>query len=147
MTPKEMAARLDGRQYMNEISDKEIEFARENRLVVIFGRSDDMTVLLGAVNDAIGSFEGASIYFNHDGILINKCDNPECPYFVKELEDARVVTAVWSDFDDPCWSHKTDIDHASFMIYEEKEKYCQGIVFSLDDLKSGFKIPASVSAP
>ena len=33
------------------------------------------------------------------------------------------------------WCYKTDIPHETFMIYDDGEPYCRGIVFSIEDLK------------
>ena len=32
------------------------------------------------------------------------------------------------------WSFETDIPHEIFMIYDDGNPYCEGIVFSIDDL-------------
>ena len=33
------------------------------------------------------------------------------------------------------WTYRTDIPHETFMIYEDGEPYCRGIVFNIDDVK------------
>jgi hypothetical protein len=41
MNAKELAKLLNGREYRKEITKEEIQKAKENNLVIIFGYSDD----------------------------------------------------------------------------------------------------------
>ena len=44
------------------------------------------------------------------------------------------IKALWCKEDDITWTYKTDIPHETFMIYEDDEAYCRGIVFLINDL-------------
>ena len=57
-------------------------------------------------------------------------------YFKKFGFDLQLtkITAIWDEKGKFLWSFKTDIPHSTFQIFEDKEPYCQGIVFNLDDL-------------
>lgn len=35
------------------------------------------------------------------------------------------------------WAYVTEIPHETFMVYEDGESYCRGIVFSIDDVREG----------
>ncbi len=41
MTKEELAALINGRKYRHELTDKEEKAAKDARLVVVFGASDD----------------------------------------------------------------------------------------------------------
>ncbi len=50
------------------------------------------------------------------------------------------ITAIWDGDTDEngqliTWTYKTDIPHETYMIYEDGEPYCRGIVFSIENLK------------
>jgi len=135
MNTKELAALLNGNEYREEISRDLARKAKENRLVVIFGASDDLMEWRGFIKDESDVYDGGTRYLTKDGILHNKCYEDDCPYFEKEKEKANKIEAVWCESDEYEWTYITDISHETFDIYEGGEKYCRGIVFSMDDLK------------
>lgn len=138
MTAKEIAAKLDGREYGHEITQDEERIAKESGLVVVCGYSDDGVEFYGAVDDEAGCFGGGTIYLNRDGLLHCPDCDPEwrgCPYYKREKERAKAINAVWCPSDtDFSWVYETDIPHETFRILEDGEHYCLGIVFSVEDL-------------
>lgn len=156
MDAKEMASRLNCREYMNEMTDDEVALAKENNLVVVFGRSDDNMVFVGAIDDAVGCYDGGSAHISYEGVAHNKCDCHDCPYHKGELEKLEKITAVW-DTEGYSWVYETNIPHESFDILEDGEKYCRGIVLNLYrnanpprteyniDAKNPFPLPTELS--
>lgn len=133
MKSKELAELLNGRSYLCEITKEEEKQAEQNNLIVIYGQSDDLTELRGAVDDEVGTYEGGDIYFDKEGLVVNDCGcGDDCPNWNEEKYAS--VEAVWDEYD-YSWQYRTDIPHETFVIYEDGEKYCKGIVFSLDDVK------------
>lgn len=135
MTKEELAAKLNGRQYPTRFTEAEILQAKAEDLVVILGidRSERFMVIWGAVNDVIIADDGDRALFTTTGLLINKCDDDECPYFLERVDGARSVTVFW-DRDDYTCVFETDIPHSTFDILDGDEKCCRGIVFSLADV-------------
>lgn len=113
-TVEEFAARLDGRQYGNEMTAEEEKLAKELDFLVVFGASDDLAELRGAIDDECGCFNG--------GVL--KLENGHCP----------PIKAVWCPEGRNCsWAYETKLPHAEFRIMEGDEVYCYGIVCSPND--------------
>lgn len=133
MTKEEFAARLNGREYLEEITKAEEAEAKQLGLVVIFGASDDLMEFRGAIDEEGGACGGTTAYFNADGLLQNECEDEGCPYFEKIKKSAKTIKALWNT-DGYSWTYETDIPHATFDIMEDGEKYCRGIVFSMSDL-------------
>ena len=138
MTAKELAATLNGREIMNEITSAEARQAADAGLVVVFGYSDDNVELRGAIDSEVGAYEGAVIHITAAGLLEEPaCDTAEdctCPYFAAAKSTAKTIEAIWHDEDGPCWTYETDIPHETFDIYEDGEVWCVGIVFSMEHL-------------
>ncbi len=133
---QEIAKKLHNREYREETTPEIERLAKVNNIVIVFGTSDDYIVFRGAIHDRGYCFEGRKIYFNTGGIVRNECKDDYCPHFKKELESASLIKAIWEPKDLGCsWIYETDIPHETFDILEESEKYCQGIVFSLDDIR------------
>jgi hypothetical protein len=135
MTAKELAAQLDGNKYDNEITKEQEALAADNGLVVVFGYSDDVVILCGAIDDEVGAFDGTTFHVTRDGVLLppeDHCDN--CTYFEIAKRAASEIKAVWGNTGNPCWTFETVIPHETFRIYEDEELFCVGIVFRLDDL-------------
>lgn len=134
MTKEELAAKLNNREYREELSSREESNAKSWGLVVVYGASDDLVELRGAISDEVGVYDGGSVFLNSKGILTNDCEDEDCPYFEKEKEKAKVIDALWCAEGDYSWTYKTDIPHATFEIVEDGEPYCRGLVFSISDL-------------
>lgn len=135
MSPQELAALLNGREYRKEITAAEEVQARFHGLVVVYGASDDLVEFGGAIHDELGAYNGTTAYLTSDGLLQNECENDECPHFEKMKEKAATIDALWCAEDGYSWTYKTEIPHATFDIMEDGGPYCRGIVFALADVK------------
>ena len=132
MNAKELAQIINGRSYTNEMTKQEESLAKAAGLVVAFGGSDDLLELRGAVDDEIPAWNGQTVRFTKAGLLINDCDNDDCPHFKKMKASATPLEIVWHDEGKgPCWTFETTIPHETFDISGDGEPYCQGVVFAL----------------
>lgn len=130
LTVKEMAKRLNGRQYLEEMSPEEGYLARDNRIVIVYGYSDDNIEFNGAIYDELSCFNGGEFWIDTDGTIYGYGDQENIPATAKKLE------ALWcADNVEAPWSYRTSIPHETFNIYEDDELFCIGIVFSMEDLK------------
>lgn len=144
MTAKELAALLNGRERGEEITKEEEAAAKEAGLVVVFGKSDDCMEFRGVIDDEVSCFCGSTALVNEKGLFeFPDCaDEYEgCKYIRAETNKCAVIAALW-DEGDYAWSYRTKIPHETFEIFEDGEKYCQGIVFSLADVKAPEKYSA-----
>lgn len=134
MTREEAAVALDGNQYGKEGNKELFAAMKAAGLVAVFGASDDLMELRGAIDDEVGCWNGGTAHFNRGGIITNDCENDDCPHFKRALETAPgIVKAVW-DRNGFSWQYDTDLPHAKFVIKEDDENYCEGIVFALRDI-------------
>jgi len=129
----ELAKKLHGREYLEEITEEEAFEAKRNRLVVVFGASDDLMEFRGAVDDEVPCYEGGDAFVTEHGLFVNICECDDCPYHKEEIKKAKKITALWNKME-YSFVYVTDILHESFDIMEGDIKYCKGIVFSLDRL-------------
>ena len=138
MTEHELARLLDGNEVGSEVTPHDAAIAKAANLVIIYGASDDLVELQGAIEDEVGAYGGAEIYITKAGVVSTpECGNGECKYFAALRESATKITAKWNDSDGPCW--KIDTEHiggAPFLIFEEDsdEVFCEGLVLSLNEL-------------
>lgn len=136
MNAIELALKLNGRAYGDEITKEEAAEAKAAGLVVVFGYSDDNVELRGAIRDAVGAWEGATLYVTPSGLLERECDDDRCPHFEREKAKAQTIEVNWCAADqDFTWTFKTDIPHTTFEIMDGEEKFCRGIVFALAHVK------------
>lgn len=133
ITRDEAAAKLDGNQYREEGSREFFKELKEAGLVAVFGASDDLMEFRGAIYDEIGAYNGGTAYLTNEGLLQSKCEEGEdCPYFKQLLGKASTITAIW-DRDGFSFQYETEIPHSTFVIMEDDDTYCKGIVFALAD--------------
>lgn len=121
---KDFARKVDGIEYLEERKWLWAE-AKEKGIVVVFGYSDDNIEFRGAVDDEIGCFDGRRVQVPGtdryiDAIFCGMLNGKEI------LKPSEYMT---DDGDRITWVYRTDIPHETFMMYEDKEPYCQGIVF------------------
>ena len=120
-------------EYGEDIKEQDLQYAKVNGAVVVFGASDDLMEFRGAIEDEIDCYEGGEAHIDKNGVIVNKCDNEDCPYFQKKILHAKVITAIW-DSEGYDWIYQTEIPHETFDILEKGEKYCRGIVFLMEDI-------------
>jgi hypothetical protein len=130
MTKEEAAAALDGDEYREEGSRELFAAMKAAGLVAVFGASDDLAEFRGAIDEECGI---GAIPINEQGIMTSRCDEgDDCPYYHEAIRNARTIEAI---FDQDGFTHvyETQIPHATFVIKEDDENYCRGIVFELED--------------
>ncbi|QUT07948.1 hypothetical protein KFK14_11470 [Sphingobium phenoxybenzoativorans] len=134
LTAKIAAEALNGRQYRKECPK---EFAKELKaagLVAVFGASDDLMEIRGAVTDEVDCYMGGTAYFTDSGLYQRQCDSDQCPHEKNRLGYATKVEALWCEEEGYSWAYRTVIPHETFEILEDDAKYCRGIVFALADV-------------
>ena len=127
MELKEFAKMIDGRQYsFPQFTKEELQIAKDNGIVIVYGASDDLIEFEGAIYDEAGCFNGGKVYICETG----------CVEYGNA--DTKCIEAVWCNKDETdengnviTWTYKTDIPHEKFMIYEDDEPYCRGFVFKV----------------
>jgi hypothetical protein len=135
MTKESLAAAIHGCEYRQELSRFDGREAKAAGLVVVYGASDDLMDLEGAISDETGApglaYVDALGLLNRDSI--EDGDDEEIAAFVARKKSARTIRAVCGP-SDLSWSYETDIPHATFDVLEDGDVYCRGIVFALADL-------------
>lgn len=134
MIKEEAAAKLDGNEYGEEGSSELFNAMKAAGLVAVYGASDDLMEFSGAIRDEVGCYNGGIAHLTSKGLLANECESDDCPHFAKAKAAAATVTAKWCEEDGISWTYETKIPHATFIIKEDGDTYCRGIVFALADV-------------
>ena len=145
MTPKQIAQQLHGLEYpLRENQLQHIfDAAKSDRIVIVYGESDDLVELRGMIDDESGCYEGGTYRFDIKGFLpLNEdgsfqCDEPrtiqECRNFVERYDASFSITVFWDTLLAP-WTYTLDerlTDFATFDIMEDESLYCRGVAFRL----------------
>ena len=132
MTKEELAAKLNGREYTQEMTKEEEAEANRNGLVVIFGASDDLIEFRGAIHDEEGAYDGTTVLIDPFGLLPGIVErDDELEDLFRRRKTAQAIEAVRAHDGVTSWAYKTDIPHALFDIMEDGEVYCRGIVIDM----------------
>lgn len=126
------ADKLDRCEYRKEGSPALWGEMRAQGLVAVFGASDDLMEFRGAIHDEIGAYDGTTAYVTQDG-LFTPCER-DCKHSKSAQRKAAKIDAMWCPEEGLSWAYHTAIPHKTFMVMEDGEPYCRGIVFSLDVL-------------
>jgi hypothetical protein len=134
MTPKTLAEKLNGAEYPFYPDKALMAAAKAAGLVIVYGASDDLMEIDGASHDELGANNGTTAYFTPAGLLVNECEDEDCPHFERLKARAATIEALWCAEDGYSWTYRTAIPHETFEIVEDGEPYCRGIVFALKDV-------------
>jgi hypothetical protein len=148
MSPQEFAARINGRQYLSELTAEETRLAKSLGLVVIYGASDDLLEFDGAISEELGANDGTEARVGQYGLLkdfeeLHSNTEEEADfeaYFRHKASGFAIVKAVWCPTkpgeSEPwaSWSIETTVPHATFDVMEGGELFCRGVVLRLADL-------------
>lgn len=140
MNKEEFAERITLRQRCEELTEEDVELAHESGLVVIYGGSEDLVMLEGAIDDEL---DGPLVFdISALGILQPwEEDEPQTPEdaagWLEQKRLCKCIEAKWSDApSEYCWTFETEIPHATFEIIDGEDGYCLGIVIDMKDLNN-----------
>lgn len=122
-THQELAMLINGHNHDDSFTKYVMKIARENNLVIVSAIGDDTIQFDGVFHDEIDLFRGGDIYVTEEGI------------FTRPKEDRVKINVFWEDKGLCVWKFLTIIPHSKFNINKSKKKWCEGIVFCLNDLK------------
>lgn len=131
---KMFADKLTKSASYRDIPEELINEAKEKGIVIVYGASDDLLELEGAIRDEFDCYEGGICYINKEGLINSDCEDCKCcKHFQKTLNDSKSITSLWCK-SEWTWSYKTDIPHEKFYILDGDEQYCEGLVFYIESL-------------
>ena len=129
---KQFAEALVPRDYLDSLYDVERECAKRNGLTVVYGYSDDLMELDGAICAEGNCFKGGAFHLKRDKGKWKLVDG---------IGKHNNITALWYDsnaIDDNGvripWTYKTDIPFGKFNMTNGGDPYCEGFVFEVKDL-------------
>jgi hypothetical protein len=139
MSKEKLATELSGIQYPahRSITADQIAAAKAAGLVIVFGASDDLMELEGAIRDELGCYDGGTALIDAEGLLPereNIEDDDGLQEYFKRKPAAKKIKALWCKEDGYSWTYSTDIPHATFDVMDGDDHYCRGLVFALADL-------------
>lgn len=148
MSIHEFAARLNGREYGSEMSRAEEAEAKQLGLLVVYGYSDDNIELRGIIDDEVAAYDGTDFRIDAKG-LRRSWNDIDCPteqeareFFARESLPTVHIRAKWGG--ERSWTITADVEYAEFLIMEDGEEFCRGIVIDGSKLRPP-KDPLSMS--
>lgn len=141
-TPQAIASALQGIEYPADIPAVIQKAAQDHGIVIVFGASDDLMELRGAINDEFGCYDGGTAKLDAQGLLRDwesvkdDGDRNEIAQWLERDKTAKSIKAVWAP-DKPegaSWAYVTSIPHTTFDVMEDGQIYCRAIAFNLADL-------------
>lgn len=135
MDMKEYAKMLNGKQSdisLLQFTEEELQIARDNGYVIAYISEDDYFEFDGALVDT-DSIQPA-VFFDRDG-LSEWHEDEDKPNKIGIMRDEE----SWRQEGGIEWRFETTIPHETFLIYLMQRIYCEGIVFSIDDLKKNYE--------
>ncbi len=146
-----LAKQLDGIKHPvhANLSRSIIESAAAHGLVIVYGASDDLMELEGAIHDEFCCYGRGIALVDKQGLLsrldAELDEEPDSEEISLRKKAAREIEPRWCKEPGIRWTYRTTIPHATFHVMRDGEVECRGIVFSLSDLDA--VAAPQVSAP
>lgn len=146
LTKEKLAEMLDGRDLTHEYDSPTWREAYDNNLVVLFGHSDDLIEVRGAVHDEIYSYGDENLALVLAGEKIDDEEdvtNMDIPAVLplsdeyNQSNNPRLITVRYGSEENTQadWEFDTVMPHATFMLNLNGRKFfCKGIVIDLDEI-------------
>lgn len=143
VTKEELAKQLHGADMLNIVPEELVKVAKENNLVILYGYSDDLLELEGAIHDEVDAWNGVTIHLSKKGLSFPSCDDEDCCCNLQSDPEGKPVSAYTQKVgEEYYWMIDTKIPHASFDILDKREtdmvpiiqKFCKGIVIDLKEI-------------
>jgi hypothetical protein len=112
---------------------QEIQLAKDNGWIIVTGASDDLMEFEGAMYDEGGCFDGGKVFFSKEEVWNGEDDMSAFPNCIEAVWCGREILDENGNVIP--WTYKTDIPHETFVVYEDGNPYCRGIVFSVENLR------------
>lgn len=148
MTKEQLAELLNGNGCRKVMTKEQEQTAKENNLLVLFGLSDDLLEMRGAIRDEVEAYDGGDYALALDGELYadgeeentyhkaigdevlpisDECDNDDNP---------RLIRAEWCPDDQLAlsWRITSNMPCTPFTIMGDGEPYCEGIVIDINEV-------------
>ena len=152
-TKEQIAARLDGMQYKDKILLDINQEAADNKLVIVFGVTDKLVRFIGSLWAETSCGTTGNIYlqkirkrgapptitvYNENDLGIYTVTDP-LKFANIDRKKMPQIKAVWTSVNELgeavcAWHFTTNIPHATFKVFEGSSLFCEGIVFSRDDI-------------
>lgn len=134
MKANELARRLSGID-LGDIGSEIGHEAAQAGLVVVYGAGRDTVTFIGAVEGEADVPEGGAIHLDADGLLpdVDDIENDRLPAYYDRKRLSYLIDAEWEK-NGFKWSFTTAIPHHRFVITNEGERYCRGIVFDFANI-------------
>lgn len=116
------------------------QIASENGFVIVVGHSDDGAMFYGSIYDQFDCYDGGTALVDSEGLLPcrdNIDDDEELESYFARKNSTSAIKAIWGQ-EGYSWTYETEIPHVTFDLledYDEEDKFCRGIIFSIKDLK------------
>lgn len=123
VTYEELAKLIDGHNQEDQLTKYVMKIARDNHLIIVSAIGDDTISFDGAFHDEADLFRGGDIYIAEDGV------------YTRPNQDRVKINVFWENNGLCVWKFLTVIPHSKFIINKNNKKWCEGIVFSLKNLR------------
>lgn len=134
---KEAKERFGRREIGHEVSAADKAWLIENNLVVIYGASDDLAEIDGAVCDEVGiGWRNKSILFHRGSVYVPECDDEGCPHEEAIRNNCERVGVRWDEsITGPSWYYIATFPHETFDVYDGDDYYCQAVIFKAESIR------------
>lgn len=128
MTHVELAQLIGEHDYDDSFTSFVIKTASANRLVIVTAIGNDVIKLQGSMKDEVDCFHGGNIYFEREG------DGVEAYKKQSVNGNRKVLETIWEMHRLFLWKFRSKIPHSKFKINKNGRSFCEGIIFSLNDI-------------
>lgn len=123
VTYTQLAQLIDCHNHEDKMTKYVVKTARDNNLIIMMAVGDNDTIQFdGAFFDEADLHKGGDVFIAKDGV------------YTKSGEGRKKINVFWEEHRIFLWRFLTNIPHEKFTVKKCGKNWCQGIVFSLNDV-------------
>lgn len=139
ITSEGLAKSLDNFNAEDRFTRSVIKLAKDNNLIIVSAIGNDTITFNGALTDEFELFKGGDIFMAKEVFVPTIEGHKEIieyvPYLKQSEKKDRIrINVFWEKNRLYTWKFLTIIPHAKFTIKKDNKYFCQGIIFSLNDI-------------
>lgn len=146
LTKEKLAELLDGRDLRGKYDYPTTQEVEDSNLVVLYGRSDYLIEVRGAVYNSIcidGECKLALVLAGEEIDDEEDVTNMDIPAVLPlsdeydQSDNPRLITVQYCSLDNTIadWEFDTVLPHATFLLNKEGKPFCKGIVIDIDEVE------------
>jgi len=123
-TARQLAEQLNNHNHDDSFTKFVIKTAKDNRLVIVTATGLDCITFIGAIEDEADCYMGGELFLDKEYVYTRQ----------SKEKDRKPILSIYDKRAVYTWKFMTKIPHSKFVVLKNGKRWCEAIVFCIDDI-------------